>query len=73
MANKSSWKDWFLDDMSPEAFAKLSGEERLCRLMRHELEDLSGETLAARTQQITKGADGFVRELRRSRERSSDR
>jgi len=65
--DKRSQDEWFLDDMSPEEFEKLSGEERLRKLMQHELEGLSGEKLEARLEEITKGADEFVKKLRLSR------
>ena len=73
MTDEMSRDDWFLDDMSPEDFEKLSGEERLRKLMQHELTGLSGEALKACAEEIVRGADGFVKELRLSRERSSDR
>jgi ABC-type Na+ transport system ATPase subunit NatA len=53
-------KEWFLDDMTPEEFEKLSGEERLRKIMQHELKDLSGDELKARV-------DEFVKKLRLSR------
>jgi hypothetical protein len=53
--------------MTPEEFETLSGEERLRRLMEHELKDLSGEELEARVDEITKGADEFVKKLRLGR------
>lgn len=71
--DKPSRDQWFLDDMSPEEFEKLSGEERLRKLMQHELRRLSGEELEARADQITNGADDFVKELRLSRWRSPGR
>ncbi len=67
MTTKRTKEQWFLDDMSPEEFEKLSGEERLRKLMQHELEGLSGEELEARVEEITKGADEFVKKLRLSR------
>jgi hypothetical protein len=67
MSEKTAEDEWFLDDMSPEEFEKLSGEERLRKLMQHELKDLSGEELEARVEEITKGADEFVKKLRLSR------
>jgi hypothetical protein len=59
--------------MNPEDLQKLSGEERLRKLMRHELGGLSGPELEARVKEITKGADDFVKELRLSRGRSPGR
>jgi len=67
MTDTPSQDEWFLDDMSPEEFEKLSGEERLRRLMQLELDGLSGEELQARVEEITKGADEFVKKLRLSR------
>jgi hypothetical protein len=67
MTNKPTQDDWFLDDISPDEFEQLSGEERLRRLMRHELKGLSGEEIQARVEEITKGADEFVKRLRLSR------
>lgn len=67
MTSKPTQNDWFLEDMSPEEFEKLSGEEQLRKLMRHELKGLSGEELEARVEEITKGADDFVKKLRLSR------
>ena len=69
--DKPSRDQWFLNDMSPEEFEKLSGEERLRKLMQHQLRGLSGEELMARVDEITKGADDFMKELRLSRGRSS--
>jgi hypothetical protein len=60
-------EQWFLDDMSPEEFENLSGEERLRKLMQHELKGLSGEELEARVEEMTKGGDEFVKKLRLSR------
>jgi hypothetical protein len=65
--DKPSQDEWFLDDMSPEEFEKLSGEERLRKLMEYELEGLSGEELEARVEAITKSADEFLKKLRLSR------
>jgi hypothetical protein len=67
MTDKTSRNDWFPDDITPEEFEKLSGEHRLRKLMQHELKDLSGEELEARVEEITKGADEFVKKLRLSR------
>ncbi len=67
MSDKTADGKWFLDDMTLEDFEKLSGEERLRKLMQHELEGLSGEELQARVEEITKGADEFVKKLRLSR------
>jgi hypothetical protein len=53
--------------MTPEEFEKLSGEERLRKIMRHELKDLSGDELKARVEVISKRADEFVKKLRLSR------
>ena len=64
---KNNQDEWFLDDMTREEFEKLSGEERLRKLMQYELEGLSGEELQARVEEITKGADDFVKKLRLSR------
>ena len=57
MTDKTSRDDWFPDDVTREEFEKLSGEERLRKLMEHELNGLSGVELEARVQEITKGAD----------------
>lgn len=67
MTDKTSQNDWFLDDITPQEFEKLSGEERLRRLLQHELEGLSGEELQARVDEISKGADEFVKKLRLGR------
>lgn len=67
MTDKPSRDQWFLDDMSPEEFVKLSGEERLRKLMQHELSGLSGEELEACVEEMTKGADEFVKKVRLSR------
>jgi hypothetical protein len=67
MSDKTSQDEWFLDDVTPEEFEKLSGEERLRKLMQHELAGLSGEELEARVEEITKGSDEFVKKLRLSR------
>jgi hypothetical protein len=67
MTNMPSQDEWFLDGITPEEFEKLSGEERLRKLMEHELKGLSGEDLEARVDEITKGADEFVKKLRLSR------
>jgi len=67
MSGKTRKDKWFVEDMTPEEFEKLSGEERLRKLMQHELKDLSGDELNARVDEITKGADDFVKKLRLSR------
>jgi hypothetical protein len=67
MTNKPARNDWFLEDMTPEEFEKLSGEDRLRKLMQHELKGLSGEELKVRVDEITKGADEFVKRLRLGR------
>lgn len=67
MNNKPTPNEWFLDDMNREEFEKLSGEERLRKIMQHELKDLSGDELKARVEEISKGADDFVKKLRLSR------
>jgi len=66
-AKKTSTNDWFLEDTTREDFEKLSGEERLRELMAHELKRLSGVELEARVEEITRGADEFVKKLRFSR------
>lgn len=67
MTIKPTTDDWFLEDISREDFEKLSGEERLRKLMQHDLEGLSGEELQARVEEITAGANEFVKKLRLSR------
>ena len=67
MTDKTTHDEWFLDDMSREEFENLSGEERLRKLMQHELEGLSGEELQARVDEISKRADEFVKKLRLDR------
>lgn len=67
MSDKTADGEWFLDDMTREEFEMLSGEERLRKLMEHELKDLSGEELKARVEEITKHADDFMKKLRVSR------
>ena len=71
MTDKPSQDEWFLEDITPEEFVKLSGEERLRKLMQHELKGLSGEELDARVEEITKGADDFVKKLRARGRRGS--
>ncbi len=67
MSDKTSEHEWFLDDITPEEFEKLSGEDRLRKLMEHELKDLSGEELEGRVDEISKRADEFVKKLRLGR------
>jgi hypothetical protein len=67
MTDKTPQEGWFLDDMTPEEFEKLSGEERLRKIMQHELKGLSGDELKARVEEISNRADEFVKKLRLSR------
>lgn len=67
MTPKTNQGEWFMEDMTQEEFEKLTGEERLRKLMQHDLKDLSGEELKARVEEITKGGDEFVKKLRLSR------
>ena len=67
MTDKPTQDEWFLDHMSREEFEKLSGEERLWKIMEHELKNFSGEELQARVDEISKRADEFVKKLRLDR------
>jgi hypothetical protein len=67
MTDKPSQDEWFLDEMTRDEFEKLSGEERLRKMMRQELKDLSGDELKAQVDEITKGAAEFAKGLRLSR------
>lgn len=67
MTDKPTQDEWFLDDMTREEFEKLTGEERLRKLMQHELKGLSDDELKARVEEISKGADDFVKKLRLAR------
>ena len=67
MTDKPIQDEWFLDDMTPEEFEKLSGEERLRKIMQYELNDFSGDELRVRVEEISKRADEFVKKLRLSR------